>query len=183
MYGVIFDFLRNYVIERHGGIDTWRTLLEASGQSRHKIYFPTGDYPDEEIVALAKSASEALQLPLTDVLEDFGTFVGPSLLTFYHMYVVSPEWKTFDVIEHASEHIHDVIHKHNPLRKPPLLKAERLSDDKMLITYRSDRKMCPVVRGIIRGMGDKFGESFIIQETACMYQGAPQCEFHVTRQQ
>jgi len=182
MYGVIFDFLRNYVIERHGGVETWRELLKASGQSPHKIYFPTGEYPDAEIVALAKSASEALNLPLTDVLEDFGSFVGPSLLSFYHMYVSNPEWKTFAVIENASGHIHDVIHKHNPSRKPPLLKARRLSDDEMSITYRSARKMCPVVRGIVRGMGDKFGESFKIEETACMHHGGPECVFRVTRQ-
>jgi predicted hydrocarbon binding protein len=181
MYGVIFDFLRNYVIDRHGGLETWRALLKASGQSPHKIYFQTGEYPDEEIVALAKSASEALSLPLADVLEDFGTFVGPSLLSFYHMYMGDPEWKTFDVIENASGRIHDVIHKHNPNRKPPLLKAKRLSDNRMIVTYRSERKMCPVVRGIIRGMGDHFGESFVINEKACMYHGAPECVFHVTR--
>ena len=182
MYGVIFDFLRNYVIERHGGIETWRALLTASGQSPYKIYFPTGDYPDEEIVGLAQSASGALNLPLADVLEDFGTFVGPNLLSFYHMYAGNPEWKTFDVVEHASGHIHDVIHKHNPLRKPPLLKADRPSGDKLIVTYRSERKMCPVVRGIIRGLGDHFGESFAIEELTCMYQGAPQCVFRVTRQ-
>ncbi len=28
MYGVIFDFLREYVIERHGGKDTWQALLD-----------------------------------------------------------------------------------------------------------------------------------------------------------
>ena len=30
MYGVIFAFLRNYVIERHGGLETWNALLKAN---------------------------------------------------------------------------------------------------------------------------------------------------------
>lgn len=64
MYGVIFDFLRDYTIERHGGIDTWNALLGANGHSNHKIFFPTLEYPDEQIVALAQAASQALDLPL-----------------------------------------------------------------------------------------------------------------------
>ena len=28
MYGVRFDFLRDYVIEKHGGESTWKALLK-----------------------------------------------------------------------------------------------------------------------------------------------------------
>lgn len=86
MYGVIFDFLREYVIERHGGKATWESLLKANGYG-YKIFFPSIEYSDAEIVALATTASEALNVPLPDVLEDFGSFVAGRLLSFYHMYI------------------------------------------------------------------------------------------------
>ena len=181
MYGVIFDFLRDYVIERHGGKDTWKALLAANGYGSHKIFFPVTEYPDEEIVALAKTASEALSVPLPAVLEDFGSFVGHRLVTFYHMYVNKDDWKTFDVIENAGGSIHHAIHRHNPDRKPPTIKAERVSSDELIIHYQSIRKLCPVVRGIVRGLGEHYGESFKILETQCMWHGANKCIMRVSR--
>ena len=180
MYGVIFHFLRDYVIERHGGKATWQALLEAQGY-KYKIYFPVQDYADEEMVTLVETASKALNVPIPIVLEDFGSFVGPKLLSFYHMYIKDKEMKTFDIIETAGGSIHDVIHQHNPERKPPRLSAQRESDDALMVYYQSQRKLCPVVRGIIRGLGDKFNESFDINETQCMHEGADKCIMRLTR--
>lgn len=180
MYGVIIHFLREYVIERHGGEATWQTLIEAQGY-KFKLYFPVQDYPDEEAIGLVETASKALNTPIPVVLEDFGSFVGPKLMTFYHMYVKDKEMKTFDVIETAGSSIHDAIHKHNPNRKPPSLSAHRESDDVLVVHYQSHRKLCPVVRGIIRGLAEKFGERFDINETQCMHTGAEKCIMRVTR--
>ena len=180
MYGVIFHFLREYVIERHGGEDTWDALIKAQGY-KFKLYFPVQDYPDEEIVALVDTASKALSTPVPVVLEDFGSFVGPKLLSFYHMYVKNKDMKTFEVIMTAGGSIHDVVHEHNPTRKPPRLSATQESDDVLIVHYQSKRMMCPVVKGIIRGLGEKFGERFDINETQCMYDGADECVMRVTR--
>ncbi|MCM8857733.1 MAG: heme NO-binding domain-containing protein [Candidatus Thiodiazotropha sp.] len=180
MYGVIFHFLRDYVIERHGGEATWKALLDAQGY-KFKLYFPVQDYPDEEIIALVETASKALDTPIPVVLEDFGSYVGPQLLSFYHMYIKNKEMTTFDVIEAAGGSIHDVIHKHNPNRKPPRLSSIRESDDVLMVHYQSHRKLCPVVRGIIRGLGEKFNERFDINETQCMHDGADKCIMKVTR--
>ncbi len=180
MYGVIFDFLRNYVIERHGGKATWQTLLEAQGY-KYKMYFPVKDYADEEMVALVQTASNALNIPVPDVLEDFGAYVGPELLSFYHMYIKDKNLSTFDVIEVAGSKIHDVIHEHNPNRKPPKLSSHRESPDVLIVDYQSHRKLCPVVRGIIRGLGEKFDERFDINETQCMHRGADKCSMRVTK--
>lgn len=181
MYGVIFDFLRDYVIEKHGGKPTWEALLAANGYG-YKIFFPVTEYPDEEIVALASTASEALEVPLPDVLEDFGSFVGTKLLSFYSMYVKDSSWKTFELIENAGGCIHHAIHQHNPKRKPPSITAKRENDDLLVIRYQSDRKMCAVVRGVVRGLGDHFKEKFVIEETQCMHHGAKECIFNIIRQ-
>lgn len=180
MYGVIFDFLRDYVIEKHGGEDTWKTLLKANGYG-YKIFFPVTEYPDEEIVALAQTASSALDVPLPAVLEDFGAFVGHKLMTFYHMYADNNKWKTFDVIENAGGCIHHAVHKHNPSRKPPFISAHRETDDLLVIRYQSHRKLCAVVKGIIRGLGERYDETFDIEEIQCMHEGARECILNVTR--
>jgi hypothetical protein len=179
MYGVIFDFLRSYVIERHGGRDTWDALLKEAGIG-YKVYFPVAQYPDEEIVNLASTAARMLRVPLPAVLEDFGDFVGPSLVTYYDMFV-RPEWKTFDVLENASHKIHDAIHRHNARRNPPELRATRQGDDRMLLTYHSERRLCFVAKGIVRGLSKKYGEDIEVRETQCMHYGAERCHFEILR--
>ncbi len=178
MYGVIFDMLRSYVIERHGGRPTWDALLEQAGIG-YKVYFPVAQYPDEEMVKLATTASKMLNVPLTAVLEDFGTFVGPSLVTYYEMFV-RPEWRTFDVLENASAKIHDAIHRHNPRRNPPELRTTRIDEHRMKLTYQSERKLCFVAKGIIIGLSRKFDERIEVRETQCMHNGAERCHFEIT---
>ncbi len=180
MYGVIFHFLQEYVIERHGGRETWDALIKAQGY-KYKMYFPVKDYADEEILNLVQTASTALNAPIPDLLEDFGSFVGPRLLTFYHMYIKNKNMTTFDVIEVAGGSIHDVIHEHNKNRKPPRLSAHRESSDVLIVHYQSHRKLCPVVRGIIRGLGERFDEKFDIKETQCMHDGADECVMRVKK--
>lgn len=179
MYGVIFDFLRSYVIERHGGRATWDALLKEAGIG-YKVYFPVAQYPDEEMVKLATTAARMLNAPLPTVLEDFGDFVGPSLVTYYEMFV-KPEWRTFEVLENASYKIHDAIHKHNPRRNPPELRTYRQDEDRMLLTYYSERRLCFVAKGIVRGLAKKYGEDIEVRETQCMHHGAGQCHMEITR--
>jgi len=181
MYGIIFTFLKEYVEQRHGGQETWRTLLKATTGQAYKLYLPVVDYPDKEIVALAKTASKALNIPLVDVLEDFGSYVGPRLMSFYPMYLKDDVDNSFDMIIHAGANIHDAIHRHNPERKPPQLSAYKESDSELIIHYHSHRKLCPVVRGIVRGLGDRFNENLSVNETQCMHQGAGECIIKVTK--
>ncbi len=177
MYGVIFHFLRNYVIEKHGGVETWRALLAANGR-KFDNYNPITEYPDSEVIALAKTASEALNVPFAAVLEDFGAYTGKQLVTFYSMYV-KPDWKTFDVIKNAGSSIHGALHLYNSTRKPPHIETRQIAEDQLLIYYSSNRKLCPVLKGIVRGLGQHYGEKLAIKETECMHSGHPHCTITV----
>ena len=181
MYGVIFEFLREYVVERHGGKDTWSVLLKQATGSAYTMYFPVKDYPDEDIVKLAVTASKALGVPVDDVLEDFGTFVGPRLTKYYKMYIKGECSSTFHLIDLAGSSIHDAIHRHNPDRKPPLLYGVAQSSKVMLVHYKSHRKLCQVVKGIIRGLADHYGETLEIKQTECIHHGAQECIFRVEK--
>ncbi len=181
MYGMIFEFLREYVVERHGGKETWQALIQKTTGSAYTIYFPVKDYPDQALVDIVVAASDALDLPVPAVLEDFGTFVGPRLISYYDMYVTGDNRSTFDIIHRAGSSIHDAIHRHNPDRKPPSLQGEVISKNVMVVHYQSHRKLCDVVKGIIRGLGDHFREKLEIQHTQCIHDGAKKCLFRVER--
>lgn len=49
------------------------------------------------------------------------------------------------------------------------------------MTYRSERKMCGVAVGIVRGLASHYAETVEITEPSCMLSGAPACRIEVAR--
>jgi predicted hydrocarbon binding protein len=180
MHGIVFSELQKYVCQNLGQ-PAWSNLLNEAGL-RGKVYLPITEYPDQEIVALVGTASRLTGRAADEILEDFGEFIAPDLMSMYRA-LVRPEWKTLDLLEHIEETIHAVVRVKNPGARPPELRVSRLSDSRLVITYSSSRKMCALAIGIIRGLGKHYGESILIQQTRCMLKGAPTCEIEVAKSQ
>lgn len=178
MHGIIFAELEKYVQSKLGK-GAWEKLLTASGLG-FKMYLPLREYPDTEAVALVVAASKITGIEIPVILEDFGHFIAPDLLGMYRS-VLKPEWKTLEVLEHTEEMIHKVVRIDKPGAKPPELRVKRLGPHEVHLTYNSARKMCPLAKGIIRGLGTHFAEKIAFDETACMHRGDPACEMSVKR--
>jgi hypothetical protein len=176
MHGIIFAELRKYVDTKLGG-SAWNDLLNAAGL-KGRMYLPITDYPDAEAVTLVTTAAEITGIPAATILEDFGVFIAPSLLGMYRT-LVQPEWKTLDLLQYTEDTIHKVVRARNPGARPAELTAERLSPTELRLIYSSHRKLCPIARGIIKGMANIFGEEVSIEETQCMHSGAPHCEMMI----
>jgi predicted hydrocarbon binding protein len=55
-----------------------------------------------------------------------------------------------------------------------------VSEQQIAIDYTSARRLCHVAKGIIRGLGEHFGEALTIAETTCMHRGGDRCALIVT---
>ncbi|MEX2571491.1 MAG: heme NO-binding domain-containing protein [Gemmatimonadota bacterium] len=176
MHGIIFTELRKYVDEQLGAT-AWGGLLASAGL-KGRMYLPIREYPDAEAIALVGAAADVTGLEVPAILEDFGRFIAPSLLGMYRT-IVKPEWRTLDVIENTEDTIHTVVRARNPGAKPAKLKAVRLSATELQLIYSSDRKLCPVARGIMKGVAACFDEEISVEETKCMHDGADHCEMTV----
>lgn len=176
MHGIIFTELRKYVDEKLGG-SAWNDLLGAAGL-KGRMYLPIQEYPDAEAVTLVTTAASITGLDAGVILEDFGGFIAPSLLGMYRT-LVQPDWRTLDVLEFTEGTIHKVVRSANPGAKPPELKAVRISPTELHLTYGSQRKLCFVAKGIIRGLAAHFEEEIELEESQCMHAGAETCEFVV----
>lgn len=106
MHGIVFGELKQYVAARLGTA-AWSELLEAAGMGP-KLYLAIEEYPDQELGAILRAASNRTGLSAAGILHDFGDFIGPHLMRMYRMYIL-PEWKTLDVIEHTEERIHKMV--------------------------------------------------------------------------
>jgi predicted hydrocarbon binding protein len=176
MHGIIFSELRKYVDTTLGN-GAWTAALADAGLA-NKLYLPIQEYPDADVFALVSSAARTTGQTIPAILEDFGEFIAPALLGLYRT-LVRPEWKTLDLLENTEQTIHSVVRARNPGAKPAELSAVRVSPDMVDLTYTSQRKLCPVAKGIVRGVGKHFGETITIHEVACMHDGADACRMEV----
>jgi predicted hydrocarbon binding protein len=176
MHGIIFSELKKYVDARFGG-ETWNTLLTESGLGS-KLYMSVREYPDQEAVALVTTASKKTGKPAAAILEDFGDFISDDLLAMYPT-LVKPSWKTLELLDNVEETIHTVVRARHPGAQPAQITCTRTGPNEVVVMYSSARRMCPVAKGIIAGLGRHFNQRLSTTETACMHRGAPACKLNV----
>ncbi|MBU6237791.1 MAG: heme NO-binding domain-containing protein [Planctomycetes bacterium] len=180
MHGLIFLQLQKFA-QQSIGAEQWRTILAEAGLDK-EIFSVARIYDDKQLLDLVALAAKSLNANIDDVVESFGRYIASELLRLYQR-VVKPEWKTLDIIENTETFIHSAVRVANPGAAPPVLDAVRLSPNDLQLIYSSDRKLCRLAIGIIKGLADHFQETIEIRHDACMLKGAPFCSFHLTKQQ
>jgi hypothetical protein len=172
MHGRVLWQLREYIEARHGK-GGWNALLKIAGLS-DRVYLSRA-YPDFEAVALFTAASTMSKQSLPTLLEDFGEFTVPSLLTLYG-HVIRPEWRALDVIAHAEQAAHGWSRQNEPGSAPPFLRVRRLAPGKLLLIYNSPRRLCAFAVGVGIGLGKHFDQRVVARHRLCMHDGADHCE-------
>jgi serine/threonine protein kinase len=77
--------------------------------------------------------------------------------------------------------MHTTVRIGNPGAQPPVLDCIRSTPNEVQIVYSSDRRLCSVAKGIVKGVARHYGETVRISEDACMLRGDPFCALQVTR--
>jgi heme-NO-binding protein len=75
--------------------------------------------------------------------------------------------------------VHKTVTRSIPNARPPHLDCEELPDGGMLIHYSSERRLCPVLHGLILGVGVLFNQELQVREIGCMLKGEARCTFEV----
>ena len=176
MHGIIFSEMKKYVDTKLGG-NAWNELLKSAGLGV-RFYTPVQSYPDEEAVAIVSAAAQATGMEAASILEDFGEFIVPDLVSMFKT-MIKTDWKTLDLIEHTENVIHKAVRVQNPGADPPKLVCSRPNADEVVIRYSSPRKMCSVAKGIAKGVAKHYGQRVSITEPRCMLKGSPTCEIRV----
>jgi predicted hydrocarbon binding protein len=178
MHGIIFAELRRFAEERLGP-GSWLNLLETAGRTG-RLYPAFEIFPDEEATRLFELVAQLRHLPLPELLEEFGTFIIPSLMHTYGALAHS-EWRTLELLQHIESTIHRVVRIKNPRASPPELDCERTGPDEVTVCYTSQRRLCGLARGLIRGLAAHYHETVELDETRCMLRGDPCCLIVVRR--
>jgi hypothetical protein len=171
MHGLIFVELRKYVVAKFDE-KTWEQLLEKAGL-KHQMFLASTVYPDQDAIALVSTACQMTGAKPNAVLEDFGEFILPDLIEQYK-FLVKAEWGLLDFLQNTEETIHKIMRFHKGVT-PPRLGAHRIEENKLLISYSSQRKMCALLKGMVRGAAKFYKEDITMIESRCMLQGDSEC--------
>lgn len=179
MHGMIHLQLQRFVESRYGAAG-WQELERRAGLER-QVFTALQSYPDRDLVQLVTAAVGLTGVPASELLEAFGEFLVPTYLDVYGS-LVKPSWRTLDLLEHTEHTIHRVVRVRQPGAAPPELKVERTSKTEVMLTYSSERRLCAVARGIIKGAAAHYDERVQIAERTCMLRGADACRISVRQQ-
>lgn len=179
MHGLIHLQLQRFVESRHGA-EGWRELNRRAGLES-QVITALQSYPDEHVTRLVTEAVGLTGMPAAELLEAFGRFLAPVYLSVYGS-LVKPDWRTLELLENTERTMHRVVRVRQPGAAPPELSVERTSPKEVLVTYGSQRRLCAVARGIIRGVAEHYAEQVQLSERTCMLRGGDACRISVRLQ-
>jgi hypothetical protein len=175
MHGIIFAEFEKFVTQAQGAEQWQRVLAHADMTAR--VFMAVGTYPDADLMKLVQGASVVTQLPRGQLLEGFGEFITPTLFSMYRT-VIARDWRTLDLVANTERVIHTVVRSRGGT--PPVLSVHRPDATHLVVSYGSQRKLCALARGIIRGIAKHYRETVSITETACMLAGAKTCQLELS---
>jgi predicted hydrocarbon binding protein len=174
MKGIINKGIQD-LIETEFGDDIWERV-RARANCPEVSFSPAVDYPDEMTVALVTATAAELGLPIDDVLLEFGRFVVPNTLKNTYRGLYAMAGRSTRAFLKNMDRIHKEVTVTIPNAIPPELSTEDLPDGRLVMHYRSERRLCPALRGLIEGVGIHFGETVHVHEETCMRTGADECK-------
>lgn len=178
MKGIINKGIQE-LVETKFGAEAWEKV-KLLAECEEPFFAIMNDYPDEMTTALVKAASEVSGLPLEAVMVEYGKFMVPNTLreqypSYFKLAGLSPREFLLNM-ERVHEHVTRSVSK----AMPPRFEYEDLPDGRLLMKYKSKRKLCAALRGLILGVGILFDQELQVQEISCMQKGNPQCIMEVT---
>ena len=176
MYGLVNKGIED-LIRTHHGDQTWSRICATSGFAGD-TFSSMQAYPDGVTYGLVAAASRELGISAADILEQFGAHwvrytgsVGYGALFGLAGTSVAEVLSNLDALHGRIEHSF-------PDYRMPHFECEQLADGDLRLIYRSSRDgLAPMVVGLLRGLGQRFGTPVTIRHTVLRGAGAEHDEF------
>lgn len=174
MWGLFFTACQEFVTQKLG-TQRWEELRDKVGLPNFVV--PLVDYPDAALSGLMQEMSQATGRMVHDVEQEFGRTLVAQFTRLY-AYYFSRRHNARDFLLDMDE-IHEQAGRLQRGTSPPRLVCHSPSPGSLEIEYRSQRRLCSMLKGLIEGVAAHYGEPVRIQTLACMKNGAPACRLLV----
>ena len=177
MKGVVNKGIQE-LVEQRFGTEEWEAVRTAAGCDEPS-FSPSLDYPDQMTGDLVTAAARCLNLSPDQVMIEFGKYWVPNTgkRSYPSLYALAGN-NPRDFLRNM-----DRVHRQTTMNmagaKPPSLRTADLPDGGVAMYYDSERRLCPVLHGLILGVGLYFDQELAVQEVHCMRKGDAECVFEV----
>lgn len=162
MYGIVNNAIKDLVVNI-GGMALWQKVVADAGVSDPSFQNAT-HYSDESTLKLVSCACERLNLPMDEVLFEFGRH--------WVTYTNHHGWSTQFTLDGGDlvaclkqlDEVHARVKDAMPDAKMPLMSIID-NGETYLLEYHSEREgFAPMVLGVIQGLAEQFGEQWKIEQ-------------------
>jgi predicted hydrocarbon binding protein len=177
MKGIIFNLLEDFLRENLGE-ERFEELIDSCSLKTREPFVGPGSYPDEDLIAIVDRAVEVTGMAKADALRAFGRFCIVRLARKYPPFFNKHDnakafLKTINAL-HSLE-----VRKLYADARPPEFVMEDSSPDRLIMRYMSERRLCPLVEGLIEGVAAHYGAPIRYRQRGCMLEGGSSCEFEL----
>jgi len=164
MKGVVFTEFLDFVAARYGE-DMVDDIIKASALPTGGAYTAVGTYNHEELATLCSALAAATGENESELVRDFGAHLSGTFSRGYPDFF-SRSVSFFDFLESIEAHIHVEVRKLYPDAELPSFKVAARTATRLVMDYRSPRRMGDLAEGLILGAAPKFGASARVQKIA-----------------
>jgi Haem-NO-binding len=170
MFGLVNKGLEDMVCSQYGE-EIWEEI-KSKADVEIEAFISLDAYPDDITYRLVDAASVVMNIPATDILEAFGRYW--ILFTATEGYGSLMEMAGDNLPEFLQnlDNLHARVGLSFPNLQPPSFLCSDLEAESLKLHYYSDRPgLTPMVVGMLKGLGEKFGTDVDIQLTHSKAQG------------
>lgn len=161
MKGVVFAEFLEMVEARFTLSAVDRVLAEVNPPSGGQ-YTSVGTYPSGELVALLIEVSKQTGIAPKTLLAEFGAHLfGRFVETQPAFFAAAPD--AFALLKSVEGHIHVEVRKLYPDAELPSLVCSDDGPGRLILTYRSPRRLADLAEGLIHACAKHYGEPLAIE--------------------
>lgn len=162
MYGLINRAIEEMVTGANGH-GCWHRICARAGVSAEG-FVALRAYDDGVTHALVQSTSSEFELPPAQVLETFGEHWILYTADVGYAELLRSTGASFREFVVQLDNLHGRIETIFPEMRPPIFRLEDVAPGECRVYYSSQREgMAPMVIGLMRGLGRRFGEELEIE--------------------
>lgn len=171
--GVVFNLLEE-VFSRRFGEEAWDTLLEQVGV--RGAYTSMARYPDEEFSGLCEAAAAAVGMSRDEFVLWLGASSAHGLIERYRE-IFEGHSSAAAFLLSLEGVVPPAVRERYPETGIPYLDVavHRSEDGVVIEQIRWQPKLCPLIEGLVRGIGPRFGEHAEVEHKSCVDWGDEGC--------
>jgi hypothetical protein len=148
--------------DREFGAGVAAQLTARSGRGAGDGYRPAGHYDAGELIDLAGRPGGLVGLDRAEVLRRFGRSLFRHFAALYPVFMAGAE-SALAFLADIDTYVHGEMKKLYPDAQFPAFECRRLDARRLVMTYRSRRRLADLAQGLIEGCIAHFGEAIAVR--------------------